>query len=187
LKTIDSNKRIQASFICTNDYFCVVESGLNVIKEISKEDGLLWERLSVFSKFLKSQQCAIIHHTEEMQETFPLKHHIEGGLYTREIFMPKDNIVLSFIHKQDHPSFLLKGELSYINEKGNLEKISAPYTIFTTKGTQRIFYTHTDCKWACVYKVKSKTVEKAEEEIYTEDYRTLPISVINKNKKLWQV
>ena len=51
-----------------------------------------------------------------MKEYYPLKHHIEGGLYTREIFMPKGHLTISFIHKQQHPSFLMKGKVSFVNE-----------------------------------------------------------------------
>ena len=39
----------------------------------------------------------------------PLNHRLKDGLYTREIFMPKGTLVVSFIHKQSHPSFFLKG------------------------------------------------------------------------------
>ena len=102
--------------------------------------------------------------------------------------MPKDGIIISMIHKQQHPSFLLTGKVSYITDAGEIKTIVAPHTIFTQIGTQRVFYVHEDSSFCCVYKVKAKTFEEAEAEVYTNNYRDLPKKIINKiNKKLWQV
>jgi hypothetical protein len=91
------------------------------------------------------------------------------------------------IHKQQHPSFLLKGKVSYLTDAGEVETIVAPTTVFTQIGTQRVFYVHEDTSWCCVYKTDAKTFEEAESEVYTEDYKDLPLELImNKNKILWQ-
>ena len=121
-----------------------------------------------------------------MKQIAPLKQNIEGGLYTREIFMPKGSVVVSMIHKQQHPSFLLKGELSYLTDEGEVVRIKAPHKIFTQIGTQRVLYIHEDSEWCCVYKTDAKTFEEAEADVYTNDYRDLPKELIEKNKKLWQ-
>ena len=121
-----------------------------------------------------------------MQQYYPLKHHMEGGLYTREIFMPKGHLTVSFIHKQQHPSFLLQGKVSFLNDEGKIVTIEAPHTVFTQVGTQRIFYIHEDTKWVCVHKTNATTVEEAEKEIYASDYKQLPKKIINKALKLWQ-
>jgi hypothetical protein len=49
-------------------------------------------------------------------------------------------------------------------------------------GTQRIAYMHEDCVWACVYRTDAETVEEAEKELYTENFRELPEHLINKHK-----
>ena len=43
---------------------------------------------------------------------------------------------------------------------------------------------HEDCVWACVYKTDAETVEEAEEELYTENFRELPEHIINKTKEI---
>jgi hypothetical protein len=121
-----------------------------------------------------------------LKEFFPLKQNIEGGLYTREIFMPKGSFVVSMIHKQNHPSFLLRGKVSYLGDDGEMNTIEAPKTIFTKTGAQRVLYIHEDTDWCCVYKTKAKTFEKAEADVYTNDYKDLPKKTINKIKKSWQ-
>ena len=87
-----------------------------------------------------------------------MKQHIEGGLYTRELFMPKDSVVISMIHKQQHPSFLLKGKVSYVTDDGDINTIVGPTTIFTQTGSQRVLYIHEDTEWACVYRTDKKNI-----------------------------
>ena len=150
----------------------------DVLNSIILERGILWEKIEEFNKKLKAIEGAVSHklghpQEEEMKALFPIKQHIEGGLYTRELFMPKSSVIVSMIHKQQHPSFLLKGNVSYITDEGEIKTIKAPYTIFTQIGTQRVFYVHEDSIFSCVYKVKAKTFEEAETEAHTYNYREL--------------
>jgi len=162
-----------------------------ILKNIPIKTGLLWEKIRVLEKQILEIEGAVHHRagapqSEEMKEIYPLKQHIEGGLYTREIFMPKGSLVISMIHKQQHPSFLLKGELSYLTDDGKITRIKAPHKIFTQIGTQRVLYIHEDCEWCCVYKTDAKTFEEAEADVYTNNYKDLPKQIIIKNEELWQ-
>ena len=121
-----------------------------------------------------------------MAKLAPLKHDFSDGLYTREIFMPKGTVVVSFIHKQNHPSFFLSGEMSVLNDKGEINRIKAPMKVMTEIGTQRVAYMHEDCVWVCVYRTDKETIEEAEKDIYTEDYKELPEYVILNKKLLCQ-
>ena len=93
--------------------------------------------------------------------------------------MPKGSFVVSFIHKQSHPSFFLSGEMDVLNDKGEIKRIKAPMKVMTETGTQRVAYMHEDCTWVCVYRTDAKTIEEAEKDVYTENYLELPQSVIN--------
>ena len=143
----------------------------DVLNAVQYNKGILWEKIDAFRKQISNLEGAASHEIGKpqeqlMKEYYPLKHNFAGGLYTREISLPKGHVVISFIHKQEHPSFLLKGKVSFINDRGRIETISAPHTVFTTVGAQRIFYIHEDTKWACVYKTNAKTVEEAEMKIF---------------------
>ena len=162
-----------------------------IVKHIPETRGLLWEKIIKLEEQILSIKGALHHkagdsQSEEMQEAYPLKQHLEGGLYTRELFMPKGSLVISMIHKQQHPSFLLKGELSYLTDDGKIVRIKAPHRIFTQIGTQRVLYMHEDCEWCCVYKTDAKTFEEAEADVYTNNYKDLPKEIIIKNEKLCQ-
>ena len=161
-------------------------NSLQTLHEINADRGILWEKIEGFLDYLNSNKNSILHHTKEMEEVFPLKHTIKDGLYTRELFMPKGMIVVSFIHKQNHPSFFMKGKMSIITDKEEVKDLEAPMVIQTEIGTQRIAYTHTDCVWVCVLKTDAKTVEEAEKELFTLNYKTLPRSVLTKKLELCQ-
>jgi len=165
--------------------------GEDILTVVGQHRGMLWEKIAAFSEQL-SQHEQIIQHTagtpqsKELQDSLPLKQTLEGGLYTRELFMPKGMIIVSMIHKQQHPSFLVKGKVSYITDEGEVKTITGPHTIFTQVGTQRVFYVHEDTYWYCVFKTDAKTFEEAEADVFTNNYEDLPQIVIRKRKELCQ-
>jgi len=163
------------------------DNGVDALYVINKYRGVLWEKIEQFNELLKQQQGVVLHHTEEMEEVFPLNHKIENGMYTREVFMPKGSLVVSFIHKQNHPSFFMSGEMSILTDDGEVKRIKAPKIVMTEIGTQRIAYMHEDCVWACVYRTDATTIEDAEKEVYTDNFRELPKIIVTKKRELCQV
>lgn len=163
----------------------------DILNAVHYNKGILWDKITEFREQISVLDDAATHELGKpqedlMKERYPLKHHFAGGLYTREIFMPQGHVIVSFIHKQDHPSFLLEGKVSFLNDAGKIVTLSAPHTVQTVVGTQRVFYIHEDTKWVCVYNTKAKTVEEAEKEIYAVSYKELPNKIINKVLKLCQ-
>ena len=156
-----------------------------ILHNIHTERGLLWESIEDLHKALVNLDETVEHHTEAMQEVCPVTHHLDNGLYTREIFMPAGQLVVSFIHKQNHPSFFMEGEMSLLMDTGEVKRVKAPMVVHTEVGTQRVAYIHEDVRWACVYRTDATTIEAAEREVYTMDFRELPEAVIQ--KKLCQV
>jgi len=158
----------------------------SVLENIIQHRGALWEKINEFKSQMISMEGVVLHHTKEMEETMPLKHHIKDGIYTREVFMPKGMLVLSFIHKVNHPSFFLSGEMSILTDKAEIKRIKAPMVVQTEIGTQRVAYIHEDSVWVCTYRTDAKTVEEAEKEVFIEDYNELSEYVIKEKKKLCQ-
>ena len=156
-----------------------------ILHNIHTERGLLWESIEDLQVALGGLDETTHHHTEEMQALMPVTHHLENGLYTREVFMPAGMLVVSFIHKQNHPSFFMSGEMSLLMDTGEVKRVKAPMVVHTEVGTQRVAYIHEDVTWTCVYRTDAESVEEAEKEVYTMDFRELPESVIQ--KKIWQV
>jgi hypothetical protein len=167
------------------------EYPIQVLSSIPQGTGMLWEKIKNFQEQINSLDESLTHkagekQSKELQEVYPLKQHIENGIYTREMFMPAGHLIISMIHKQSHPSFLLRGKVSYLTDEGVVETITAPKVIQTKEGAQRVFFVHEDTDWCCVYKTDAKTFEEAESDVYVDTYLELPKHIIEKKKLLWQ-
>ena len=162
-----------------------------ILYDINQFRGVMWDKIASFREIVAAQSDSIIHkvgtpQSEEMKDMFPLKQTLEGGLYTRELFMPANQVVVSMIHRQQHPWFLLKGNVSYLTDAGEVKTITGPHIIHTQIGTQRVIFVHEDTQWCCVYKTDAKTFEEAEADVYADNYKELPQKVINKIKTICQ-
>jgi quercetin dioxygenase-like cupin family protein len=102
----------------------------------------------------------------------PLKHTFADNVYVREIFIPKDTVIVGKIHRHSHPNFLLKGEVTVITEGGGMERIKAPMSIISPAGTKRVLYTHEDTTWVTVHVVgKERNLKKIENIVITKTYK----------------
>ena len=99
----------------------------------------------------------------------PLKHTFSDKQYIREIQFPKGELIVTKIHKVQHPFFLLKGEISFLTEEGET-RISAPYYGITNDGTKRVIYVHEDTIFVTVHPTSAKDLEEIEEEIIAKDF-----------------
>jgi len=99
----------------------------------------------------------------------PVKSTFAGGCYIREIFTPAGQVLLTQIHKQDHPFFVMSGKLSIASEEGVVE-IEAPYQGITKAGTQRIIYIHEDVVFITVHATDKTTEEEVIEQVIAKDF-----------------
>jgi hypothetical protein len=77
----------------------------------------------------------------------PLTHIFTPYLYTRQIFMPAGTLIVSKIHKFQHPFIISKGIARVKINDGEWERLEAPYTGITEPGTRRVLYIEEDCIW----------------------------------------
>ena len=110
---------------------------------------------------------------EVMHKANPVKHTFAGGCYIREIYNPAHELIVTKIHKKEHPFFLMKGEMSILTEEG-IQNIKAPYQGVTKPGTKRAIYTHEECIFITVHATDNTTVEDVEEEVVCTKYEDLP-------------
>jgi hypothetical protein len=110
---------------------------------------------------------------EIMHKENPVKHTFAGGCYVREIYNPANELIVTKIHKKEHPFFLMKGEMSILTEEG-IQNIKAPYQGVTKPGTKRAIYTHEECIFITVHATDNTTIESVEEEVVCTKYEDLP-------------
>lgn len=102
-------------------------------------------------------------------DSAPLNHTFGDGFYLREIFVPAGMLVVTKIHKFEHPVFILKGECLVYSETG-VKRIKAPYYMITPAGTKRVVYVLKDTNWVTVHQTKEKDLIKIEEEIIAKTF-----------------
>ena len=110
---------------------------------------------------------------EIMHNANPVKHTFAGGCYIREIYNPANELIVTKIHKKEHPFFLMKGEMSILTEEG-IQNIKAPYLGVTKPGTKRAIYTHEECIFITVHATDNTTIEDVEDEVVCTKYEDLP-------------
>ena len=113
---------------------------------------------------------------EKLNKYNPLKHTFADGYYIREINTPAEQLIVTQIHKEEHPFFLMKGECSVLTEDGP-KRIKAPYYDITKAGTKRIIYIHSDVTWITVHATDLKTVEEIEKKVIAKDFNDPAISI----------
>jgi len=124
---------------------------------------------------------------KKLHERNPVKHSFADGCYIREIFNPANELLVTKIHKKEHPFFLMQGEMSVLTEDG-IKHLKAPYNGITKPGTKRIIYTHTDCVFVTVHATTETDVAKIEEQVIAKDFSDPLITQedlkLLKNKKI---
>lgn len=99
-----------------------------------------------------------------------LNHVFAGDMYVREIFMKKGMLIVSKIHKHEHPYFIMSGEVSVLTESG-VERIKSPHRGITKIGTKRVLYIHEDTIWATVHFVgEERDLNNIEELVIAKDF-----------------
>lgn len=84
---------------------------------------------------------------KEYHVEMPVKHWFTPGLYVRQIHVPAGTIVVTRIHKTEHPFVLSQGECEVWCPDKGWQRIKAPFTGITFPGTQRLVLCHGDVVW----------------------------------------
>mgnify|MGYP003142204270 CR=1 FL=1 len=113
---------------------------------------------------------------KEIHLTNPVKHSFADGCYIREIFNPAGELIITKIHKKEHPFFLLEGKMSILTEDG-VKHLEAPYHGITKPGTKRIIYTHTNCVFVTVHATEKKDIKEIEKDVIADNFNDPAISI----------
>lgn len=105
-------------------------------------------------------------------DCFLLKHSFAGGMYVREIIIPKNTMLVSKIHKFEHPVFVMEGDISILAD-GVIKRIKAPCSLISPAGAKRVGFAHENTRWITVHKTNETDLEKIEEEIIAKSFDEL--------------
>jgi len=102
---------------------------------------------------------------EMPQVDCPLKHTFTPGLYSRQIFMPKDSVIVSKIHKTEHQFVVSMGVAFVKVNDEEWEEIKAPYIGITKPGTRRVLVIGEDCIWTTFHPATEFPKDDSEESL----------------------
>jgi len=95
----------------------------------------------------------------------PLTHRYTPGMYVREIFMPAGSIVVSRVHKCEHPYAVMQGRaLVWMEETGVVEVYGGQIGI-TKPGARRVLFILEDCRWATFHATTETDLDKLQEQL----------------------
>lgn len=99
------------------------------------------------------------------QVELPLTHRFTPGLYIRQIFMPKGALVISKIHKTEHPFVCLKGHAAVWIEGVGVEHVRTGHVGITKPGTRRILWMHEDTVWVTFHPTDKTDLKEIEDDV----------------------
>lgn len=100
-------------------------------------------------------------------ETLPdyqVVHRFTPGLYIREITMPAGAIIVSRVHRTEHPYVVSKGTVHVLTATG-WQKIDGPFTGITKAGTRRVLYVEAETVWTTFHVTKLTDPAEIDAEI----------------------
>ena len=89
---------------------------------------------------------------------------LSNGIYTREMFIKKNSLIIGAIHKYESIAILSIGTLKYFSING-LRIIKGHKLIISPAGTQRAGVALTDCVFSTIHRTDKKTIEEALDEL----------------------
>lgn len=95
----------------------------------------------------------------------PVTHRFTPGMYSREIFMPKGSLVVSKIHKTEHPFVVISGRAAVWDADNGVQQLQGGHVGITKPGTRRVLFIHEDCRWITFHATDKLDVDEIESEI----------------------
>jgi quercetin dioxygenase-like cupin family protein len=90
------------------------------------------------------------HLVQYEQVEMPPVHRFADGMYAREITIPADTLMTGKVHKAEHVSIMLSGDMTVLTEAG-MQRIKGPKVFISPPGTKRVGYAHSETVWITVH------------------------------------
>jgi len=113
--------------------------------------------------------CELTHYFSPIIEEFGC------AVYGRQLFIPKDTLIIGKIHKHGHLNVILKGKILVTTEFGQ-ECFEAPHVFVSKFGTKRGVRAVEDTLWLTVHLTtqgSEEHLDEIENEVIAPDYQTL--------------
>lgn len=140
---------------------------MNLLKIGGLPPKLLADELEILK--LKMQEIEDCEESTKLLQTTNVTHHLEEGVYGRELLLPEGTVVISRIHKAGSINVISQGEVIIVDKDGWRE-VKAPATFTSPKGTHRVVIALEDTVWTGVHHTASKDTDKLFDDLTCETY-----------------
>jgi quercetin dioxygenase-like cupin family protein len=130
-------------------------------------------------KLMEFEELCKLHEPANGVEIVPRHFHC-GGVYAREIEIPKGTALVGEIHTQDQINVVSKGSIRVATEEG-VRIITAPCTFISPAGTKRAGYALEDTVWTVFHATKSKDQQEIRKQFIAPNYEELDKQLEQKN------
>lgn len=87
---------------------------------------------------------------QQPQAETPVRNVFSGGVYARELFIPKGTLLVGKLHMTEHLNICLQGDLTFMTADGP-KRIKAPAMFSSPAGTKKLAYANEDSIWVNVH------------------------------------
>ena len=109
------------------------------------------------------------------QVEIPVKHHIHGGMYGREITIPKGTIITGQIYKFDHFDVMICGDITVSTDTGESKRLTGYNCLKGISGKKRAGYAHEDTTWITFHPYTGRNGEDIQKFITAESFEDLEL------------
>ena len=100
-----------------------------------------------------------------------IKHHFATGVYGRELFIPKGNVIVSKIHKAKTFNIIVSGRIAVICPHKGYNVYEGPHTFVSEPFTKRLVIALEDTLWITSHGYSgSEDLNQVEDEIIAKDF-----------------
>lgn len=98
-----------------------------------------------------------------------LTHYHTKGIYARELFIPKETVIVSQLHKLPRLCIILSGDISFTTEYGS-QRVKGPYTAVFPPGSRVALFTHEDTVWTAIHGTDETDMDALEDQFIAKDH-----------------
>jgi hypothetical protein len=119
------------------------------------------------------------------QVEIPTMHSFMGGVYIREILIPKGTLIIGKRHRHETCNILLKGTLSiFMGKHLPVKTLTGPCIFPSEPGAKKMGYAQTDAVFANIHPTYETDLEKIEEEFIIPEEEYIESIKITETKKI---
>lgn len=149
----------EVSSIIDDDNHNYKPKELELIKALNEKTHSNIQKLEAFGKSLPVIDIADADKVDFAQVHLEVKHHFSLGIYARELYIPKNSVIVGKLHKYPQLNILVKGHL-LLESDG---EVKAPFIVSSPGGVQRTAYALEDSIWITVHGTDETDIDKIEQ------------------------